>query len=286
MDRAIRLAELWNWLPAFRTVAETEHLPTAAQLLHVSASALSRSVTQLEHAIGYPLFTRAGRRIRLNPAGEALLAATRDAMRRLDDGLGQVAGTTIDRIRLSAPTPWLATIVLPAIPPSRFAIDAVEIAAADLAGALLRGQADLAIEEMIAADDRVAIGFLGTVERAVWRGAARDPDGFAVCTGGTDGWPIDQPRRVALRSPRLDVIVAACAQGMTAVLPVAIAKPLGLRRIAAPAIPPSQLYLARRRPLAPTQLDDLVAAIAARASSALGHASGQPEPATRRRKRS
>src|SRR5262245_24932867 len=36
MDRAARLTELWSWLPAFRAVAETQHLPTAAAALHVS----------------------------------------------------------------------------------------------------------------------------------------------------------------------------------------------------------------------------------------------------------
>lgn len=86
MDRAARLAELWSWLPAFRTVAETQHLPTAAAVLHVSPSALSRSVGLLEAALGQPLFRRVGRRLQLDRAGELLLAATRDAMRRLDDG--------------------------------------------------------------------------------------------------------------------------------------------------------------------------------------------------------
>ena len=34
-DPLLRLVELWPYLPAFRAVAETEHLPSAAERLHV-----------------------------------------------------------------------------------------------------------------------------------------------------------------------------------------------------------------------------------------------------------
>ena len=40
-DPLLRIQRLWNWLPAFRAVAETEHLPTAAQRIGVSASAFN-----------------------------------------------------------------------------------------------------------------------------------------------------------------------------------------------------------------------------------------------------
>ncbi len=38
-----RLVPFWNWLPAFRAVAESQHLPTASRELNVTAPALSRS---------------------------------------------------------------------------------------------------------------------------------------------------------------------------------------------------------------------------------------------------
>ena len=37
MDRFRAIAQIWNWLPGFRAVAETEHLPSAAERLHVHA---------------------------------------------------------------------------------------------------------------------------------------------------------------------------------------------------------------------------------------------------------
>ena len=51
MERLRSIANLWNWLPAFRAVAETGNLRLAAERLHVSPSALSRTVRLLEDEI-------------------------------------------------------------------------------------------------------------------------------------------------------------------------------------------------------------------------------------------
>jgi len=39
LDRVVRLYQLWSWLPHFRAVAETEHLPTDSEALGPSATA-------------------------------------------------------------------------------------------------------------------------------------------------------------------------------------------------------------------------------------------------------
>jgi DNA-binding transcriptional LysR family regulator len=65
MERVRRLRELWGWLPSFRAAAETEHLPTASELLHVSASSISRTVRLLEQQLGVDLFERGGRSMTL-----------------------------------------------------------------------------------------------------------------------------------------------------------------------------------------------------------------------------
>lgn len=93
MERLRRVASLWSWLPAFRAVAETQHLPTASQQLFVSASALSRTIRLLEDDLGRPLFLRSGRRIELNEGGERFLVAVRNAMRLVHDGLLALQGT-------------------------------------------------------------------------------------------------------------------------------------------------------------------------------------------------
>jgi DNA-binding transcriptional LysR family regulator len=87
-----RVRDVWSWIPAFKSVAETEHLPTSAARLHVSASALSRTVRLLEDAVGQPLFVRTGGRIALNGAGRKLLLAVQRASITLEQALPRVLG--------------------------------------------------------------------------------------------------------------------------------------------------------------------------------------------------
>lgn len=86
------LANIWAYLPVFRVVAETQHLPTAAKRLHISPSALSRSIRLIEEALGEELFVRSSRRIVLNAAGERLLRTLRLTMGNLERSLTEVLG--------------------------------------------------------------------------------------------------------------------------------------------------------------------------------------------------
>ncbi len=86
------LANIWPYLPVFRVVAETQHLPTAAKRLHISPSALSRSIRLIEEALGEELFVRSSRRIVLNAAGERLLRTLRLTMGNLERSLTEVLG--------------------------------------------------------------------------------------------------------------------------------------------------------------------------------------------------
>lgn len=56
----------------FETIAELEHIGRATAKLHRSQPALTTSVRRLEAAVGAPLFEKAGRGIRLTPAGLVL----------------------------------------------------------------------------------------------------------------------------------------------------------------------------------------------------------------------
>jgi len=218
MERLRRVASVWSWLPAFRAVAETQHLPTASAELEVSASALSRTIRLLETDLGQALFERQGRRIVLNETGERLLVAVRDAMRRVHDGMSVVDSATLSGSLYIASTNAATDLVVthalgslqehaPGIvpqlrptPPAR------------LAEALLQGTLDVAFTTTPRADanlTRVALGELpasvyapaghpaATARRfsaaqhpfVVW---GQQPDGTTV-----DGWPPSLERPVA-----------------------------------------------------------------------------------------
>jgi DNA-binding transcriptional LysR family regulator len=90
MEPEKKLRDIWPWIPVFRVVAETEHLPTAAARLHVSPSALSRTVRLVEDTLGEELFVRTSRKIVLNSAGKRLLEAVRRSMTSLERAMGDV----------------------------------------------------------------------------------------------------------------------------------------------------------------------------------------------------
>jgi DNA-binding transcriptional LysR family regulator len=60
-------------LEIIRAIADTGSFTAAGEKLHVSQSAISRQILLLEEELGESVFHRIGRRIRITPAGEALL---------------------------------------------------------------------------------------------------------------------------------------------------------------------------------------------------------------------
>jgi len=80
-----------NTLTAFRAVGELQNLRAAAEVLHLTHSAVSQQIRGLEEQLGFALFERRGRRVVLNPAGEALLRSVQAALSQLEDGVQAAA---------------------------------------------------------------------------------------------------------------------------------------------------------------------------------------------------
>lgn len=57
----------------FRTTARTEHFTRAAAELNITQPSLSKAIANLEAELGVLLFDREGKRVRLNPYGQAFL---------------------------------------------------------------------------------------------------------------------------------------------------------------------------------------------------------------------
>lgn len=107
-----------NTLSAFRTVAELMNLRAAAEVLHLTHSAVSQQIRSLEERLGFPLFERRGRRVVLNPAGQALLRSVQSALSLLDDGVqaaAAAAGGEAQRLRVTVLPSFANRWLLPRI---------------------------------------------------------------------------------------------------------------------------------------------------------------------------
>ncbi|HEY6234628.1 MAG TPA: LysR family transcriptional regulator [Candidatus Elarobacter sp.] len=77
-------------LQAFVVVAEELHFRRAAERLMMAQSPLSRLIKSFEHDVGVVLFVRNRRSVTLTAAGEAMLDAARDILKRTERAIGRV----------------------------------------------------------------------------------------------------------------------------------------------------------------------------------------------------
>ncbi|WP_181185812.1 LysR family transcriptional regulator [Lactiplantibacillus pentosus] len=74
----------------FLVVARMENITKAAQLIHVSQPALSRSLKELEQEIGVPLFIRNGHSLKLNESGRYFQKQVAQSLKLVDDAVTDI----------------------------------------------------------------------------------------------------------------------------------------------------------------------------------------------------
>src|SRR3974390_3316512 len=98
----------------FIAAAEMENVSRAALRLHVSQPALSRQIRDLEAELGFPLFERSAKSVRLTEAGKIFLAEARAVMQGADEAVSRArAIANGDRAELHvayAPSPTVRII--------------------------------------------------------------------------------------------------------------------------------------------------------------------------------
>lgn len=279
------IRSFWNWLPAFRAVAESEHLPTAAKRVHLTAAALSRTVRLLEDELQRPLFMRRGRGLHLNDDGRLMLEAVRTAMRVVHDAQREVTGqnhTGVVRIAAGGVSrAWVTRAITearrayPGLQPHLLTPDP-----ATAHEALLRGELDLVFGSFV-------VQAVGLVTEPLWEASSSvycgppstlfgrtDVTVAELATHGfvtppptphgtsVDGWPDTLPRFVAAIADRMDAGMQICANSeLLAVLPDAIASQSStpLHRLPLGELLPSTPVIAIYRE--PSGSDDLTARV-------------------------
>ncbi len=89
-------------LPAFEAAARLGSFLAAAEALHLTPSAISHRIKQLEEHLGQSLFERRHRAVVLTGAGRRYLAVVREALLRLDEASAVLRAPSRERLRISA----------------------------------------------------------------------------------------------------------------------------------------------------------------------------------------
>ncbi|MEZ4219858.1 MAG: LysR family transcriptional regulator [Polyangiaceae bacterium] len=274
MEAGKRLSHVWSYLPVFRVVAETEHLPTAAKRLRVSPSALSRSIKLLEEGIGEALFVRSSRRIVLNAAGERLLRTLRLTMGNLERSVGELLSHEFSgEYRVSSLGVLTDHFVLPAllelsaerqsVIPCMTTLSSIE-ANRKLASGLL----EAAFYYDATAQDGIHCRKIGSLSNSLFCGRGHPLFGKgadakslashpfsipAIGDRGTpmDGWPVEIPRTAGFQILMLSTNHRVALSGrFVCVLPDVVAEPdlrAGLlHRLEPDVVPDTPVYAACR----------------------------------------
>ena len=146
-------------------IAEWRSLTRASEELHLTQSALSHQLRDIESRLGTPLFLRLNRRMALTPAGERLLETARRVLAELVGVESAIRGglkAVSVPLRLSTECytcyHWLPAVLKPF--KARFPNVDISIAAGCTRrplSALLEGQLELAIMSSTVRDARVAV---------------------------------------------------------------------------------------------------------------------------------
>lgn len=171
----------------FAAVVDEGSFTAAAARLHVSQSGVSTQVAKLEKELGQQLLDRAGRRIHLTPAGEAILPLAKNALATLD-AIQHTAAEFADAVRGRV---RLGMIMGCSIPPFLDTIADLGRTHPGIELSLHEGHSDLLQSQVLAgALDLALIGYAGEVAPGLEVGVVVDDPIAAVVPLGH---PLDRP---------------------------------------------------------------------------------------------
>ncbi|WP_329004204.1 LysR family transcriptional regulator [Kribbella sp. NBC_00709] len=210
-------------LRVLRALADHGTVTAAAEVLHLTPSAVSQQLAALESEVGQELLERRGRRVAITSAGRLLLEHTDTILtevERAEDAMRLHANGANGEVRVVAFATAITLLVAPALPRLRETTPGLDLVVRDAEGHqgityLLDGDADLAIAVEHRGSPRpedrrlVRIPLYAEPFVAVLPPThpAADHDTIELAMLANDGWVMTAPG-----NPIRDVVVLACEQ--------------------------------------------------------------------------
>lgn len=117
-----------SWLRAFEAAARTSSFAAAAEELNLTSGAISYQIRALEAHLGFALFERLPRGVKLTPMGVAYLPPVRKAFEELADStVGLFGGSEPIQITVHAPVSLAALWLAPKLPAFMAVYPSIEV---------------------------------------------------------------------------------------------------------------------------------------------------------------
>ncbi len=186
----------------FVEAAEAENVSRAALKLHVSQPALSRQIHDLEDELGFPLFDRSAKSVRLTEVGRVFLGEARAVLQRVEQAI------TVARVAASGRRTEIHVGYAPS-PTARILPSTLRAFQIQLPGVRVRLH-DLSTEEMLAGvrEGKLQVSLLVRPTRSMLRGLhfqelMREP----MCLAVPPGHSLARLRSVALNKAANEALV-------------------------------------------------------------------------------
>ena len=165
IDKPMRALPSIRQLEVFVAVAKTESFSRAAEMTHMSQSALSQAILEAEKTLGTKLFERSKRSVRLSRAGRTFLQRVEQVLANLHSAVAEAredANPAKGRVAISC----LALVAARVLPttiqefrsryPEAFVTVRDDFMEDRVAECLMRGEADLAVSALPKPDDNIS----------------------------------------------------------------------------------------------------------------------------------
>ncbi len=231
-------------LGSFEAAARHESYTLAAQELGVTQGAVSRQVRELENVVGFALFQRAGRSVRLTDAGRAFAAGIASDLGRLQTSVNRAiaGGEAVSLLTIAVLPTFASRWLVPRLPDFKRLRPGIELELQSRSEPfdLQHGQVDLAIHYgradwpgarlvHLCPEDLVVVASPDLVERFDLAGAGRPFDAPLLhLTSRPDLWArywtqLGMPGRNTFPGPRFDqfsMLISGAIAGLgVAILP-------------------------------------------------------------------